>query len=270
MSLIKAGADKFLRDLNLLHEISFQNVYQYDHVRVFGKNPDVDATPNEDIWDLGGAYTYLDAAGEAISVASDNINDTDGGSGAEAVTVIGLTAAGVVQRVSVALNGQTEVALGTFRRVFSVRVDGSQTNTGVIYVGNGTFTAGVPANKFAAILAGNGVSHMAMFTIPSNMVGSLIKWNACLHGVGTKNAELMLKYRPSGGIFTDASMCQLSQDAYVRVDEYFEPGDYLPALTDIALIADSASADLVIHGGYIVLLKTPIIPSAAATKGFGL
>ncbi len=268
MGLIKAGSDNFIRNLSLLHEISFRDVLRYDHIRKFGTNPNVDATPDEDIWDQGGLYTFPSDAGEAMSIASSDINDADGGSGAESVIVIGLTAAGLTQRITVLMNGRTEVALGTFSRILRAYVVGSQINAGDIYVGNGTFTTGVPANKFAKILIGNGQTLMAISTVPSNMEGSLTEWNCSLQDVGTKSAAITLRYRESGGVITVKDEITLAQNGRTFLEREFIPGDYLPAFTDILVRADSADASLIVHGGFTILLRELTIPSTAPTKGF--
>ncbi len=267
---IKAGLGNFNRAFDLLHEISFKDVLRYDHVRKFGTNPDVDATPDEDIWDQGGAYVSPSDTGEAMSVASSDINDANGGTGAESVIVIGLDANGLTQRITKTLNGRTAVALGTFSRVFRAFVLGSQINVGDIYVGNGTFTTGVPTNKFAKILIGNGQTQMAIFTVPSNMEGSLLEWNSSVHGVGTKSSEVTLMYRVSGGVLTVKDNILLAQNGRRYIERGYKVGDYLPAFTDVLVRANSNDADLIIHGGFTILLRELTIPSIPPVKGFAL
>lgn len=258
----------FDRALDLMTEVGFRDVLQYDHIRKFGVNPDVDATPDEDIWDLGGQYVFPDDAGVAMTISSDSTDDDLGGSGAEGVDIIGLDANGLVKRVSAVMDGQTAVSIGVFSRVFRAVVTGTQANVGIVYIGSGTVTTGVPANKFAGILAAGIQTQMAIFTVPSNMVGLLVKWEASLQGVGTKSAVLQPYYRPSGGILAPKDNALLAQNGTTLIDRHYEIGDYLTSFTDVLLRANSASTDLVITGGFTILLKETSIPTSDPVKGF--
>lgn len=266
--IIAGGNGRYGRSFDLQREIGFRTVKRYDHIRKFGLNPDVDATPDEDIWDLGGAYVFPSDAGVAMTVSSSDANDDDGGTGAEGVDIIGLGADGTVKRVTAVMDGQTGVVIGTFSRVFRIIVTGTQTNAGIIYVGSGTVTTGVPANKFAAILAGNNQTHMAIFTIPSNMEGLLINWCASLQGVGTKSATIHPMYRCEGQLLVPKDHALLAQNGETNVVRPYTIGDYLPAFTDVLIRADSASADLVIVAGFEILLKQTTNPTSDPTKGF--
>lgn len=266
--IIAGGNGRYGRSFDLQREIGFRNVQRYDHIRKFGLNPDVDASPDEDIWDLGGSYTFPSDAGVAMTVSSSDVDDDEGDTGAEGVDIVGLDANGLIQRVSAVMNGQTGVAVGTFSRVFRIVVTGTQTNEGTIYVGSGTVTTGVPANKFAAILPGNNQTQMAIFTVPSNMEGLLIQWNGSLQGVGTKSAVLQPLYRLDGELFRPQDNELIAQNGNTFVVRPYTIGDYLPAFTDVKVRANSASADLVISAGFEILLRLITNPTSDPTKGF--
>ncbi len=266
--MIKQEYPGFARSLNIFSEIGFQNVLQYDHIRKFGLNPDTDASPDEDVWDLGGLYVFPDDADVAMTVSSSSTDDDDGGSGAENVSIIGLDADGLVKRVSAVMDGQIEVTIGVFSRVFRIKVMGTQINTGIIYVGSGTVTTGVPANKFAAVLAGIGQTQMAIFTVPSNMEGELVHWDGTLQGVGTKSAELSPMYREQGQLLLPKDNKHLAQNGATHTDNPYIIGDYLAPMTDVLIRANSADADLSVSAGFDIILKEITIPTSDPTKGF--
>jgi hypothetical protein len=166
-------------------------------------NADI-ATAYEPIWDQGGAYTFPIAAGVQLSVASDDAADTSAGTGARTVRVKGLLPTGVAFEEDVILTGTTEVPLSNalVMAVNSIEVltvgTGGQ-NAGNIYVGDGTFTLGVPAEKFCKILDFKGKSAQGVYSFPA---GSEVRFHALNAGsgltVGT-DVTVRLKYRVDRG-----------------------------------------------------------------------
>lgn len=260
--MINEGSSSYKVNLDLKHEISFRNALCYDYIRKFGTNPVVAVGAEEDIWDQGGTYVFPSDKGEEMYIASSNAGDT------QIVDIIGLDLHGAVRRTFALLTGQTKVSVGVFNRVFRMYVNGTQANAGDIYVGNGTFTDGVPENIFAKIVVGAIQTRMALFTVPSNMRGSLTCWSASIKGTGNKNAELSLMYRKEGGSFVENDYFPLAQNTDTFLQKHLEPGDYLPPFTDILVRADSSSENLIIRAQFVILLKTLIDPKMPLTKGF--
>ncbi len=166
-------------------------------------NADI-ATSYEPIWDQGGAYTFPAAAGVQLSVASSSTADTSAGTGARTVRVKGLLSTGAAFSEDVTMNGQTEVALSnsSVMAVNSIEVltvgSGGQ-NAGDIYVGDGTFTGGVPAEKFAKALVGYGRSNSGIYSFPNNSEVYFHGLNAgATLTVGT-DVTLRLKWRVDRG-----------------------------------------------------------------------
>jgi hypothetical protein len=108
-----------------------------------------------------------------MSVYSSSALDTSDGDGVRKVTVVYQDVNRIEQRAEVTMNGQAGVALPSdVWRVYrawsgEVGAGATGTNVGDIWIGNGTVTGGVPANKFAHIAAGRGQTLMALYTIPS-------------------------------------------------------------------------------------------------------
>lgn len=266
--MINASASSYLINLNLIHEISFRNALRYDYVRKFGTNPSVGIGANQDIWDQGGAYVFPSDSGEEMFIASSDTNDTEGGSGAEIVDVVGLDQHGITKRSFVLMNGQTEVSIGVFSRVFRARVVGEQPNVGDLYVGNGTFTTGVPENIFAKIVINASQTRMAIFTVPSDMMGSLVHWSGSVKGVGSKSVELALIYREPNGTFIEHDYFPLAQNTNTFLHRNLIPGEYLPPFTDVLVRADSDSVNLIVRAKFVILLKNLIDIKEPPIKGF--
>ena len=107
-----------------------------------------------------------------VTVSSASANDTAAGTGARTVLLSGLDANWNLQSETITLNGQTGVTSANsyiFVNTLQVITSGSGgTNAGIIYIGTGTITAGVPATKYVAILAGYGISRSGFFAVPAN------------------------------------------------------------------------------------------------------
>lgn len=121
-------------------------------------------TVHEDFWNVDGNLSYL-AAAEALSIVSDDANDTDQGTGAWTVQVVGLDENWMIAYETVTLTGLTPVVTSTtFLRVYRLTVitGGAPTaNIGTI-----TATATPSATVQAAIDPIVGQSLMSHFTPP--------------------------------------------------------------------------------------------------------
>ena len=109
---------------------------------------------------------------------------------------------------------------------------------------------------------------MAVFTVPSNMCGQMVHWDATLQGVGTKSAVLTTKYREEGGLLLPKDNKHLAQNGATLTENDYIVGDYLAPMTDIVVSANSADADLAISAGFDIILKELTIPTSEPVKGF--
>lgn len=139
----------------------------------FGLNPDIDTgTAPEDITTLGGTYIFPVNA-TTVSIVSTDANDTDGGTGAQTVRIGGLDADYNEIQEELTLNGLTPVvSTKVFFRLHRARV---------ILSGSGETNAGdinmtVDSNPVAQILATNGQTLMAVYTVPAGHMLILEKW----------------------------------------------------------------------------------------------
>ena len=168
---------QFSRDY--ITEVELGNVAGRAEVTIIGHDETV---PNGGPFGLSptfGAGSYLfdqsaidrNATPAVVGVAStDNTNDTGGGTGALTVRITGLDASGDAQPNDVTMTGTTAAnTASTFSAVFNVRVlttGGNNANTGVIHVGTGSFTSGVPAIRMLSMQIGHNTSLSAYYVVP--------------------------------------------------------------------------------------------------------
>jgi hypothetical protein len=126
-----------------------------------------------------------------VDVASTSANDDAGGSGLLTLTLMGLDASGDAQTETITMDGQTEVtSSNTYSAVNGWRglTWGATTwNEGTIWVGNGTFTAGVPATEYIAGEIRANRDHTAYYTVPT---GKTLYLRQFTPGVATSNKDV--------------------------------------------------------------------------------
>ena len=144
-------------------------------VTVSGYNSDVDTawemiTP---IGDLSFPATALQ-----MTVSSSSASDTAAGTGARTVLISGLDANYAVITETVTLNGQTAVTTtNSFLRINNMLVTTAGTglaNAGIIYIGSGAVTSGVPAVIYNVIAVGYNNATSSQYTIPAGYTGYLV------------------------------------------------------------------------------------------------
>lgn len=184
--------------------------YGQSPVFKFGFNGEV-GTDEETIWDQGGIYAYPSAAA-AMSVSSSDNSDTS------QVVVYGLNASYNEISETVTLTGQTAVTTtNEYLRLYRAKVI-SDEPAGDIYVGSGTVTTGVPANKYAKIRAGENQTLMAVYTVPAGY-DAYIHQGTISSGTSQSNkfATARLKVRPFDEVFQTKAIVTL-HNAFVDFD----------------------------------------------------
>ncbi len=155
-------------------QVSRGQIQAHSVVTIAGYNSNVDTswamiTP---VGNLSYAATDLQ-----MTVSSGSANDASAGTGAQTVLVTGLDANYAVISETVTLNGQTAVTTtNSFLRVNSMLVTTAGTssaNEGIIYIGTGVVTAGVPATVYNVIAAGFNNATSSQYTIPAGYTGYL-------------------------------------------------------------------------------------------------
>jgi len=234
--------------------------YQYwDHVEKFGRTPDMDSVDsNEEIWDGTGAYTFPTTA-TAMTISSSSAADTLLGTGARTFTVIGLDANYEQVSQTISMNGQTGVSLPTpllrVYRAFNVSVGSGATNAGDIWIGSGAIVTGVPTNKFAGVLVGNGQTLMAIYTIPAKMGSKVItggvldRFYATVGAVGDAYATVALQTREFGLGWRSRRVAGIAEGG--PWDEQLGHGIYLKAKTDVRVrVFSNGVNNSTLEGGF--------------------
>lgn len=161
-------------------------------------------TTKETIWDQGGLYSYLSAA-TILKLSSSDANDTAAGTGARTVHIYGLD--GNYDEIDevLPLNGQTAVNTAeSYLRVYRMIVETAGStgeNEGDIYLGNGTVTAGVPADKYAKVLIGNNQTLMALYTVPRGKTLLIPRWYANVGQGKEATIDAVARDNANGAIF---------------------------------------------------------------------
>ena len=217
----------------------------------FGFNSDIDDSL-ETVWTQGGLYSHPSSA-STMTVSSSSTADTSAGTGARTVEISGLDSDYNEVSETITLNGQTAVTTtNTYIRMNRaiVRSAGSgEQNAGVIYVGTGTVTAGVPANKYATIAVGDNQTLMCVWTVPAGYSAYLTQADITVATTqNNKYATVHLVSRPYGEVFQIKDKFVKSESVHSQL--YTFPLKFTEK-TDIEVraIGDSASADIAISAG---------------------
>ena len=155
-------------------QVSRGQIQAHSVVTIAGYNSNVDTS-----WAMITPVGNLSYAATALqmTVSSGSANDASAGTGAQTVLVTGLDANYAVISETVTLNGQTAVTTtNSFLRVNSMLVTTAGTslaNEGIIYIGTGVVTAGVPATVYNVIAAGFNNATSSQYTIPAGYTGYL-------------------------------------------------------------------------------------------------
>ena len=148
------------------------------------------------------------AVGTSSGVTPDttSVNTTAGvaATGALTCTIYGLSSTDSTEiNETITLNGQTAInsTLSYYRvnRIICNTAGSGLVNAGVIYVGTGDVTAGVPAVKWAAVAVGNNQTLMSVYTVPINKTFYLTSFNVSTNS--NKGNMVNMYHRPLGELF---------------------------------------------------------------------
>lgn len=142
----------------------------------------------EPIWPESAAYTVLAAAMSTPYIASSSANDTAAGTGTRTVKVEGIDTSYVAFSEILSTNGLTSVNLATANVLFinkttQLTAGSGLTNAGIIRVGTGSNTSGVPAVVHSHMAVGFGQSQTAMYAVPASKTLLIRNITASSYGV---------------------------------------------------------------------------------------
>jgi len=175
-------------------------LFKYGNISAIG-------TSFETVWNEGGLYPWagVDAAPGIVTISSTSAQDTTTtGTGAWTLDFYGEDLVGNEQTETVTtLSGQTPVnSTLSYRRVSRIIVRTAGTaggNVGVIYVGTGAVTAGVPAVAWASVDVGDNQTLQAIWTVPAGK--TFYMTSVGLASDVDNGSEMHLRARPPGEVF---------------------------------------------------------------------
>ena len=193
----------------------------YKQVYKFGQNASV-GNSIETIWLEGSLYVYPPSA-TTMTVSSSDVNDTSAGTGARTIQISGLDASYNEISETITMNGQTPVTTSNsylrVNRGIVLTAGSGGVNAGIIYVGTGTVTSGVPANKYTTINGdGTNQSLQAFWTVPAGYTAYVYQTNI---STGTSSAtpailKTLLVERPFGGVFNTKEVITLTSGNHLQ------------------------------------------------------
>jgi hypothetical protein len=185
---------------NLILSKSESNIHK------FGSNPELShtKTDEETIWDGEGLYIFPNDNGEPLQIKSSDNTDT------QDIVVVGLDENFQEQSVTVTLTGTTSTNLdGSWSRVFRAYNNGSSDLAGDVIIHEDQNASKV----YAKILASNNQTLMAIYTIPANYTGYLLKHHCSAQNTDNSssiNFIIHIKTREYGKVFRTKSIVSCS------------------------------------------------------------
>ena len=219
---------------------SYKQIYKFGQNQVVGNS-------DETIWEEGGLYVYPPSA-TTMTVSSSDANDTSAGTGARTIQISGLDGSYNEISETITMNGQTPVTTSNsylrVNRALVLTAGSGGANAGIIYVGTGTVTAGVPVNKYTTINGdGTNQSLQAFWTVPAGYTAYIYQTNI---STGTSSAtpailKTLLVVRPFGGVFNTKEIITLHEGNHLQ--DYSFPIK-ITEKSDIEFRAESSSASV--------------------------
>ena len=239
-------------------QVSRDQIDRHKAVFKFGYNDAISNT-EETVWSQGGIYAYP-ASATVMTLSSSSASDTAAGTGARTVRVYGLDADYKEIDELITLNGQTAVnTTKSYLRAYRMIVQSAGSggaNAGIIYMGTGTVTAGVPVNKYALVDGfGDNQTMMLVYTVPAGYTAYMTQNNISTAYGGTTKANLncRLVARPLGQVFQSKERITIVDGTHSQIYTY--PLVFAEK-TDLEYRAKSSSGsvDFSISGSFELLL----------------
>lgn len=191
-----------------------------------------------------------------IKVASTSANDTNtAGTGARTVRVHGVNSSGAEITEDFTLAGQTETAASaaTFKAVHKVEtltVGSTGNNEGVVWVGSGTFTGGVPATKYGAVEIGTNLSAICHFLVPA---AKTFYFHDAIINLSDTTKVMNAQFVAYNGTLITEIFDLHSRATSVNFDAEHYPGIPADTLIRVNANVDTGAAKSTIRlGGYLV------------------
>lgn len=206
-------------------QVSREQIAFHQALYKFGYNPDINGV-EETVWSQGGIYSYPTTAAQ-LYVSSSSGDDTNGGTGANSVRIVGLDSDYNEVEEDITLTGQTQkITQTSWIRVYRMYITLAGSGggaAGTIYIANTGASAGVPTGTvYASILLGAGQTEMAVYTVPAGYTLYLDDINFT-SAVSLANSYLQVRFlqRDFGtNVFREQTRIVLQSNTYIFKFEY--------------------------------------------------
>lgn len=230
----------------------------YDEVDKFGSNLTISSTEETVRSFSTGRVVYPDVGGVALTISSGDVDDTSAGAGARTVTITWHDVNNIAQETTISMGGQSAAAIGTGIRSYRIEVltvGATGSNEGILYVGSGTVTAGVPAVIYSTVAIGENQTEQAFFTIPAGKTGYM--HNLHITSVGSGNADAIVRLLSRKNLGQADEPFVLKRKYVIGQDPVSPPGFIdgpYPAGTDVEITAQMTSGGGSIAAEFKMLL----------------
>lgn len=250
---------------DLLLEIPRGNVACVTHINKYGRSTNVDLNTATDIWDGANAIDGVDVwvaptQARIHTIASDNEQDTTGGTGANSVkiyylpdwdtpeaieTVTGNLNAGIAMNNSAVIIHRIKVV---------PQASSTSVNAGVI-----TATAAVDGTVTAQIGAGKGQTQMAIYGIPSGRVAYMPKYYGCaIEALANLCVALTLLVNPAPDVSLFTFLTKHTTGIVTRgaswLPQEFKPYYRIPGPAIIKMQGSSSANNTDVSAGFDLIL----------------
>lgn len=239
-------------------------------VRQFGTNPSINSDTDADIWDAGdmpGAELYNFSSGvpgigagataDIDTISSSSASDTN------QILVVGLDVNGDLTEQIITLNGQNKVYLNTslWRMQYALNINSTPLVGDVYIYVNNSITAGVPDTVGlirAKIRSGNGITRMAIYTVPRNKVAIFTNMEYTIVKKTAAIASISPILRSAGGAWLSVFSGTVSSTGSPFIQELSIQGEYYDEFTDFVTRASVSTNDVEVGSvqSFMILDKT--------------
>lgn len=223
---------------DFLVEVALGRIPGHSLVTFFGHNPNVTTGAEQTIWPCGNGADPFIATASTMTLSSGDSTDNQAGVGLTSVLIQGLDTSWVEASEFLSMHA-TDGQLGTTTVNTYIRINAviawttgsSGKNAGIVYIGTGALTAGVPANVHSCIAIGANFTETGIYSIPVGKTGFNIQ--AQYGGESNKNIVLNAYQRNFGLPFWRIAAFNLSNQNVTLLP--LIPPASIPAKSDIHL-----------------------------------
>lgn len=248
-------------------EVSRGNIPEMDDVQKYGRCADnVDSGSFSDIWDGATAAfatkTYISPTQARIhQIASTDLNDTLGGTGANQIIVSYLADWDTAeQTVTLDMNGTTNVATPACVAINRMKCIWGATTTAGQNKGTITATADTDASVSAYVIIGAGQTQMAVFAYASTQTFYMSKKYASVNRsiAGTVDAQLLVNDNPDVQLlsFTVKDTWSAHSTGDTLADPYYDPPRPFPGPSIIKVKCEGSANNMDVSAGFYGYLET--------------